>query len=573
MSLSKVNVVIVGAGAGGGIVAKELAQAGLSVVLLERGGWVNYDAHNDDELWSQRTPALGNPFGPDDQRYRRVVVQANDSTNVVLPSEGGYNNIAGCVGGGAVSYGAMAWRFMPQDFRLRSTYGDVPGSTLADWPISYDDLEPFYEKAEYEIGVAGDYTNNPFCGPRKKPFPMPAFPYNKEARLIEQTATRMGLHPFPIPMLRNSVPYNGRPACIHMRSCVGFACPINAKAGTHNTVLPIALATGNCELRTGCVVSEIVVDDHGHARGVRYFDANNQGQEQPADLVVVSASATETARLLLNSKSKLFPNGAGNNNDWVGRNLQGHFYVGACGFVEDEVYEEAGPGACIAISDFNHGNPGVIGGGLLTNDFSQLPYMFGNLRPPGAARWGKAHKDFQRRYYKHRVRLHGPIQEIPSFSARVGVDPTVKDAWGIPVCRLSGSRHPIDALHGDFLSKNAGDILKEMGATGVWCYGPNLSKKDEDGLKEMKEKGNWHNGLNLGLGGGQHQSGTCRMGDDPKISVTNRHGQLHEIDNLFIADGSLNVSNGGFNPVLTIMALAYWVSHHIKTGWKGSQYR
>ena len=148
---------------------------------------------------------------------------------------------------------------------MRSTYGEVEGSTLADWPISYDDLEPFYEKAEYEIGVAGDYSNNPFGGPRKKPFPMPAFPYNKEGRHLAETATRMGLHPFPIPMLRNSVPYNGRPACIHMRSCVGFACPINAKAGTHNTVLPVALATGNCEVRTSCVVAEIMVDEQGRA--------------------------------------------------------------------------------------------------------------------------------------------------------------------------------------------------------------------------------------------------------------------------------------------------------------------
>ena len=232
MGLSHVNAVIVGAGAGGGIVAKELAEAGLSVALLERGDWPRYDDYNDDELHSQRTPALGNPFGPDDTRHRRVVVGAGGSTRIVLPSEGAYNNNAACVGGGTASYGAMAWRFMPQDFRLRSIYGDVKDSTLADWPISYDELEPFYEKAEYEIGVAGDASTNPLAGPRKKPFPMPAFPYSKEGRLLAETVRRMGLHPFPIPMLRNSVPYGGRPACIHMRSCVGFACPINAK-GRH----------------------------------------------------------------------------------------------------------------------------------------------------------------------------------------------------------------------------------------------------------------------------------------------------------------------------------------------------
>ena len=117
-------------------------------------------------------------------------------------------------------------------FASRRTYGEVKDSTLDDWPISYDDLEPFYEKAEYEIGVSGDHTPNPFAAPRKKPYPMPAFPYNKEGQVVVQATKRLGLHPFPIPMLRNSVPYNGRPACIHMRSCVGFACPVNAKAGT-----------------------------------------------------------------------------------------------------------------------------------------------------------------------------------------------------------------------------------------------------------------------------------------------------------------------------------------------------
>lgn len=550
MTLPKVNAVIVGAGAGGGIVAKELAEAGLSVVLLERGSWPSYDSHNDDELVSQRTPALGNPFGPDDLRYRRVVVAPDGSSSVVLPSEGAYGNNAGCVGGGTVSYGAMAWRYMPQDFRMRSTYGEVKDSTLEDWPISYEDLEPYYEKAEYEFGVAGDYSANPFGAPRKRPFPMPAFPFNREGSRVVDATRRLGLHPFPIPMLRNSMPYNGRPACIHMRSCVGFACPVDAKAGSHNTVLPMALTTGNCILRTGCVAAEIVVDDHGSARAVRYFDADGHGQEQPADLVIVSASATETARLLLNSRSRLFPNGAGNNNDWVGRNLQGHGYVGAFGLSGEDVYEEAGPGATVAICDFNHGNPGLVGGGMLANEFIALPYLFCEVRPPGSPRWGKAHKDFQRRFYKRVLRLYGPIQEIPNFAARVSVDPTVKDAWGIPVCRLSGTRHPHDLELGDFMSRKAEAILGEMGGTGIW-----------------------RGGLGLSLSGGQHQAGTCRMGNDPKSSVTSRYGQVHDIDNLFIADGSLHVTNGGFNPVLTIMAVAYWVSNHIKSGWKGSQFR
>jgi choline dehydrogenase-like flavoprotein len=348
MALRHVNAVVIGAGAGGGVVAKELSEAGLSVVLLERGGWHSYADIDNDELRSQRTPVLGNAYGPDDERYRRVVKGFTGEWQTVVPSEWLYNNNAGCVGGGTLSYGAMAWRFMPEDFKMRSTYGDVPDSTQEDWPISYDDLEPFYEKAEWEIGVSGDDSQNPFAPPRRKPHPMPPFSYNQEGKLLYDAAQGIGLHPFPIPMLRNSVAYNGRAGCINNRTCVGFACPVNAKNGTQNTVIPAALATGNCELRINAVVREVHINDQGRATGITYVDDRDRPQTQTADIVVVAASATETARLLLNSRSRLFPNGAGNNNDWVGRNLQGHAYCGAFGLFDEDVYDDVGPGACVA---------------------------------------------------------------------------------------------------------------------------------------------------------------------------------------------------------------------------------
>ena len=252
MKNKHVNAIVVGAGAGGGIVAKELAVGGLNVVLFERGKWATYDDHDDDELISQRTTVLGNAFGPDDIRHRRVVMNSDGTPRIVLPSEGAYSNNAACVGSETMSYNAIAWRFMEKDFKMKSTYGEVEGSTLDDWPITYFDLEPFYEKAEWEIGVSGKHDANPFITPRNKPYPMPPFTYNREGQLLSDAANRMGLHPFPIPMLRNSVPYGGRPACYRMRSCVGFACPVNAKCGTHNTVIPLALSTGNCELRINC---------------------------------------------------------------------------------------------------------------------------------------------------------------------------------------------------------------------------------------------------------------------------------------------------------------------------------
>jgi choline dehydrogenase-like flavoprotein len=550
MSLKKVNAVVVGAGAAGGVVAKELAVNGLSVVLLERGKWYTPKDCRKDDLRNQRTTILGNNTGPDDEGNPRVLVDQQGRERIVFPSQGGYNNNAACVGGGTATYGAMAWRFHPKDFRMRSEYGAPEGSTLEDWPISYDDLEPYYEKAEWEIGVSGDDSGNPFKGPRKKPLPMPPLPPSREEIILRAAALRLGLHPFSIPMLRNSVPYGGRPPCMRCRWCVGFLCEVDAKNGTQNTVIPQALATGNCEIRTQCMVKEITLDDRGRATGVVYFDANDRRQQQPADLVVVSGAATESARLLLNSKHRLHPNGLGNRYDWVGRNLQGHTYTGAVGLFEQQTYDDLGPGAGIAICDYNHGNKGLRGGAMLANEFIRLPIQFLNFLPPGTPRWGKGHKDAMRKLYTHTIAVQGPTQDMPVWDSRVQLDPKVKDRWGIPVLRMSGYRHPHTLEIGAAMSEKAAAWLKEAGAIQVW----------------LKRAGQ-------GISGGQHQAGTCRMGNDPKTSVVNKHCQLHDVDNVFVVDGSVHVTNGGFNPVLTIMAIGYWASEYIVKTWKGTRFR
>ena len=345
MALPKVNAVVIGAGAAGPIVAKELATVGWKVVQLERGKWNTPADCRKDDLHNQRTSVLGHPFGPDDGGNPRVFQSPSGELRILEPSGPGYNNNAACVGGGTLSYGAMAWRFQPNDFRMRTVYGaKVPraleGSTLADWPITYEDLEPFYEQAEWEIGVSGDVSTDPFHGPRKRDLPMPPLPPTREEQILEKGARSIGLHIFRIPMLRNSVPYRGRPACMRCRWCVGFACEVDAKCGTQNTVLPVALATGNLELRTQCMTREVMVDEHGRATGVAYFDRDGRPWVQPADVVIVSGSAIESARLLLNSRSRLFPEGLGNRHDWVGRNLQGHTYTGALGLFEEETYDD-----------------------------------------------------------------------------------------------------------------------------------------------------------------------------------------------------------------------------------------
>ncbi len=537
MPLPMVDAVIVGAGAGGPIVAKELVRAGWRVVLLERGKWnTPWDCLKDD-LRNQRNSNLGNPFGPEDEGNPRVIVSMDGKESVVAPYEGGYNNNAACVGGGTLSYGAMAWRFQPNDFQMASKYGVLEGSTLADWPVSYDDLEPYYEKAEWELGVSGDVSNDPFKGPRKKPLPMPPVsPQGREFEILDKAARKIGLHPFHIPMLRNSVPYNGRPACMRCRWCVGFACEVDAKNGTQNTVLPVALKTGLLELRTECMAKEIVVDERGRASGVRYFDREGRSWEQPARVVVCSGGAIESARLLLNSATPTFPHGLGNRYDWVGRNLQGHTYTGAWGMFDEIVYDDLGPGATIAISDFNHGNPGMRGGGALCNEFIRLPYQFVGARPPEVPRWGQAYKDWVRKAYRRTISVMGPTQEMPVFDSRIQLDPQVRDKFGIPVARISGPRHPHTLEISNVQAKHAEDWLKAAGAVKTWLR---LSGQ--------------------GTSGGQHQAGTCRMGNDAKTSVVDRDCRVHDLENVYVVDASVNVTNGGFNPVLTIMANAYRV--------------
>ena len=549
MPLRRVNAVIVGAGAGGGVVAKELATAGLSVVLLERGRWYSAADCRKDDLFNQRTQVLGAKFGPDEERNPRVLVE-NGRETIVNPSDAGYSNNAACVGGGTFSYGAMAWRYQEKDFRMRSTYGVVEGSTLDDWPISYDDLEPYYEKAEWEFGVSGDVSGDPFKGPRRKPLPMPPLPPNREYQILLPAARKLGLHPFDIPMLRNSVPYNGRGSCMRCRWCVGFACEVNARTGTHNTVIPAALATGNCDLRTDCMTKEILLDARGRAAGVAYFDPRGHLQEQAADLVIVSCGAIESARLLLNSTHRLFPAGLGNRFDQVGRHLQSHSYCGATGLFDFETYDDVGPGAGIAICDYNHGNPGLAGGALLANEFIRLPYQFMNQVPPWIPAWGREHKEFVRSAYKRTVVVMGPVQEMPLADARVQVDPKLKDHWGIPVARLSGGRHPHTIEIGRFIAGKAEAWLKEAGAVKTWKRVPGTS-----------------------LSGGQHQAGTCRMGNDPHTSVVDRDCRIHDVDNVYVIDASVHVTNGGFNPALTILANAYRASDRMLSAWRGTKGR
>jgi choline dehydrogenase-like flavoprotein len=538
------DVIIVGAGAGGGIAAGVLAEAGKRVLLLERGPERSFQEVGRDQLRNQRLSLYGHNAGPEEEGNPRVVVDAAGREHLVRPHEGGYQNNAAGVGGGTRVYGAQAWRFMEQDFRMASLYGVPEQSSLADWPISYADLAPYYERAEWEIGVAGDGEACTVQAPRAKPYPMPPVPDNPSRIVLKRGAERLGWNTNPVPLLINTVPYLNRAACVQCSYCVGFACPSDGKNGTQNTLIPRALATGQCRMVTHAMAERIDTDAQGKVVGVTYLierDGTVQRETATATAVVVSSGAIESARLLLNSSSALHQRGLGNEHDVVGRSLQGHFYPGVHGLFDEEVHDGLGPGVSIATSQFNHGNAGIVGGGMLANEFTKLPIIFwrGSI-PPDVPRWGAANKRWMRENFNRTIHLMGPVQDIPNPECRVQVAPNVRDRYGIPVAQLSGTTHPETVRTAAFMAERAREWMEASGAVRVWGGMPSL-----------------------GMSAGQHQAGTCRMGDDPRTSVTDPWGRVHAHDNLFVVDASLHVTNGGFNPVLTIMALAFRCAERI----------
>ncbi len=538
------DAIVVGSGAAGGIVACVLAESGKHVLLLERGPDLSFADVGRDHLRNQRLSIYGHNAGPELTGNPRVFVDPEGRSRIVRPHELEYHNNAACVGGGTRVYGAQAWRFHPDDFRMATKYGVPAESSLADWPISYDTLEPFYDRAEWELGAAGDAKAINHQIPRSRDYPLPPVPPSPQTEALEQGADRLGWVTTPVPLLINTQPYQGRAACIACKYCVGFACPTDAKSGSQNTVIPRAVATGNCELQTNAIAEKIEIDPQGNVRGVTFFvDANGSTERRiaRAKVVVVSCGAIESARFLLNSRSEHSPNGLGNEHDQVGRNLQGHLYPRAYGLSTTKVFNGVGPGVTIATTQFNHDNPGIIGGGMLADDFIKPPIDFWyDSLPPDLPRWGITNKRFMRDNYTRVLHVRGPVQDIPNPDGRVTVDHTVRDKWGIPVARLSGATHRATVEAAEFMRERGEEWLRASGCEKVWSTQPGLI-----------------------LSGRQHQAGTCRMGKDPRTSVTDEWGRVHNHDNLFVVDGSLHVTNGGFNPVLTIMALAFRSGEYI----------
>jgi choline dehydrogenase-like flavoprotein len=456
----------------------------------------------------------------------------------------------------------MAWRFVPEDFRLKTLYGTPPGTTIEDWPITYDELEPYYSKAEWEIGVSGQAGANPFDPPRSKPYPLPPLSYDHPAEIFIRGAKKLAWHPFPLPLAIISEEYDGRAACIRCNYCERFQCEVDAKSSMSATLIPKALKTGHCDLRPSCMAREVVTDAQGRARAVRYYGPDKKLYEQPADLVIVSCSATESPRLLLNSKSKLFPGGLANRTGQVGRHIHDHTGgASLMAYFEEEVFEPLGPGFTVGAADFVHRNGSVLGGGVITTLAEpRIPLHF--AKSFGHQRWGGEAKSFVRRNFRRCLTVYSPGQGMPTENNRVDLDPTMRDAWGIPVVRLTHKAHPMDFRSAQFLRNRMIDLMRAAGAIEELLPKPLSSEEIEEGTRKI----NWG-------GISEHQAGGCRMGNDPRGSVLNKFCQTHDVDNLFVVDGSFMPTIGGFNPSLTIQANAYRVSEYIVMQWKGGAFR
>ena len=547
--LSRYDAIVVGSGAGGGVAACGLAESGRTVLIVEAGNWPTSDFLSRDHLHNPRsTWGLESRSGPAIHGNPRVV-EAGDTTRLLTPAERDWNSNAATAGGGTRVYGAQAWRFGPIDFRMASHYGVPSGSSLADWPFGYEELEPYYERAEWEIGVSGGSDDGPHSGLRSRALPMTALRPGFDAGLLAEGAKRLGISTVSVPLLVNSVSYLQRPACVQCGMCIGFACRVDAKNGSQNTMLARAFDSGNCTILLGACAERLIADERGAVVAVALVgesDGRVWRTRVEAGELVLACGAVETPRLLLNSPTDREPSGIGNNADQVGRYLQAHTYGGAIG-IADQPGELLGPGPSIATGDFRHANTGIVGGGIIVNDFVNTPSnLFRYLSDAGLLpAYGddvpRKMQEIARRY----VKVSGPVQEVTTAGSRVRVDPTAKDSFGIPVARLSGTLHPEDLRARDFLTDRSAEWLEAAGIrTPVpmpWAP-PN------------------------GPSGGQHGAGTCRMGNDPGTSVTDPWGRVWGHANLRVADGSLNVTNGGVNPVLTIFANAFRITDHMVAG-------
>jgi choline dehydrogenase-like flavoprotein len=529
-----VDFVVVGSGAAGGVLAKELSTAGFSVVVMEQGPADQPLQFTHDELAVERQQALLNRAVEPIQTLRRRADQpARPNTARGLA----YRR---AVGGSSVHFAANYWRFRPIDFIERSRLGPISGTAFADWPITYEELEPYYTKVDYEIGVSG--APGPFDPPRSRPYALPPLPTKSSGVLLERGARALGLHAQVAPMAILSQPYDGRSPCLACGHCTHYACEFGAKSSTTVTVLPKAVATGRCEIRADSTVSRVDTDAQGRATGVVYWDKAGTERRQRARAVVLAANGAETTRLLLLSTSPRFPDGLANSSGNVGRHIMFNGSSYTVGRFQHPLNEYKGAVASHIVMDFydTDAKRGFYGGGGIDARFPFGPIGFAiDGLPPDMPTWGPEYAHALRQYYTHSVRFVSHITSLPLAGNTVTLDADNRDRFGRPGLCLTFEEHPNDMKAKQWFRDRMEEMMQAAGATQVW------------------------NGPVTSADGGFHLLGTARMGNDPRDSVVDRHHRAHDVPNLFICDGSSFVTSGRGQPTMTIQALAFRAADHI----------
>jgi choline dehydrogenase-like flavoprotein len=548
--MAPASVVIVGSGAGGSVAAWALATAGHPVLVLERGRNLFTDLGADtgpgtvmwgDEVAKSRFLEQQDPL----LEPRTFRTRAEARSGAARSFVGDVNDLPATVGGGTVHWDAKTPRLWRQDFHGHSLHGPVEGANLADWPITYEELAPFYDEIEERIGVQGDLARVPAAtlaqAPRTREFPLPPNPPMLGGSLLAEGAARLGYNAYPAAMAVHPR------VCNSCGFCGGFACAIGARGGAI-TLLHDALRAG-AELRSRCFVDRVKLNSDGRrAVGVSYLEGDGTRRTEQADVLVLAASAIETARLLLLSE-------LGNGSGEVGRNLMFHHLTSVAALFEAPVHAWRGPTTTHTLDDLIGPFAGARAGA------PELPYVKGGVVELGAgvqlleeakayARAGLRGKALKAALRDVAVRDHVASmtmigEDLPQRENRVDLDPDVRDFHGVPVPRVSYSPHPFERAAAAFGSERLGELVQATG--GAWLATP------ADTGAEPRPGGAWEG---QGPFGTAHILGTARMGSDPSASVTDPFGRLHEVPNVVVADGSVFPTSGGANPTLTIMALA-----------------
>ncbi len=532
----EVDFVVVGSGAAGGIIAKELSEHGFRVVVLEQGPYLTEADFTHNEVKVLNEDLLTNHPKLQPNTFRKTPDEKAKPQRALV-----YGRL---VGGTSVHFTANFWRFHEIDFVERSKIGPIAGTGFTDWPITYADLEPYYTKVEWEIGVSGLAGASPFDPPRSKPYPMPPLPVKGSGVIFEQAARKLGWHAFPAPMAILSQARPGRSACVNCGFCLAFGCEVGAKSSSLAAAIRMAEKTGRCEIRPNSYVHRIELDANGKATGAVYFDEQRNEHLQKAKTVVVCANGAETPRLLLLSANKQFPNGLANSSGLVGKYLMLNSGGVSMGVFDEPLNDYKGFAVSRIFHDFyelDAQKVGFYGGGGVDARFDLTPIGFAmGALPPRTPRWGKDFKATLAHNFTRTMEVFGHGTSLPLETNSFSLDTDLKDAWGLPALRLTYKDHPDDIKLSNWLNARGLELLEAAGAKQKW----NFPAQEQQFAV--------------------HLLGTCRMGNDPKTSVINADHRTHDVKNLFLCDGSSLVTSGRGQPTMTIEALAFRAADRIR---------